>query len=446
MDDSLQDKTVTVYDYGYNIGLAQRLSREFGRVNYFCPWKDTEPQTKKLVIGDGIEGIIRVRDFFSYDVMHGTDLFVFPDIYDGDLQVDLVRRGKLVWGARTGEDFEYKRKLFAETLEEVGLPVCHYKVITGMKALKQYLAESEDKWIKVNLRGDCETWQHINYKLSQFTLQALEYRFGAVKEFITFTVWDAIKTKQEVAYDGFMVASATGRPQFPNIGFLGYEHKNMSHILNAIPYESFPEDVLEVNEKFAPKLAERYFRSAFGTEIKMAEDGNNYFLDATCRQPSPPGEIIMEMVQNLGEFMYHGAGGDLVELEIEKPVGVQVVIYSEWAQTNWERVEFPEELGRWVKLSRVCYADGAYNISPDMQMNPYPTGIERIGSVVALGDTIDEAIDEVRDRCAEIKGTALVMEVESLAECLSRIQAGEEQGIDFKTEVPEPSTVLENAG
>src|ERR1700677_877326 len=198
MDDSLQDKTVTVYDYGYNIGLAQRLAREFGRVNYFCPWKDTEPQTKKLVIGDGIKGVHRVRDFFSYDVMHGTDLFVFPDIYDGDLQLDLERRGKLVWGARTGEDFEYKRKLFAETLEDVGLPVCPYKVIVGMTKLKKYLTDNPEKWIKVNLRGDCETWQHINYKLSQFTLQALEYRFGAVKEFITFTVWDAIKTRQEV--------------------------------------------------------------------------------------------------------------------------------------------------------------------------------------------------------------------------------------------------------
>jgi len=324
MDESLKSKTVTVYDYGNNLALAERLSREFGHVNYFKPWKDTSPETLKLVVGDGLDTVHRVKDFFAPEVLHGTDLFVFPDIYDGDLQRDLISRGKRVWGSGMAEQFEYKRELFSNTLKEVGLAVSPYVVCVGVSALEKELKSHDDLWVKLNLRGDGETWHHENYALSKRKIEALRYQFGAVNEMVRFTVCETIPTTIEAAYDGFMVTSPDGSPQFPKKGFLGYETKNLAHILNAIDYDDFPEQVREVNEKFAPKLAKFFYRSAWGTEIKIADDGKNYFLDATCRQPEPPGSIVMEQVKNLGEFMYHGAAGELRELEIEQPFGVSV--------------------------------------------------------------------------------------------------------------------------
>ena len=443
MDESLKKLTCTVYDYGNNLALAERLSREFGRVNYFKPWKDTSPETLKLVVGDGLGTVHRVRDFFAPEVLHGTDLFVFPDVYDGDLQRDLISRDKRVWGSGMAEQFEYKRELFANTLKEVGLAVAPYVVCVGVSALEKELKAHDDLWVKLNLRGDGETWHHENYDLSKRKIEALRYQFGAVNEMVRFTVCETIPTTIEAAYDGFMVTSPEGKPQFPNKGFLGYETKNLAHILNAIDYDAFPKQVLEVNEKFAPKLAKFFYRSAWGTEIKIADDGKNYFLDATCRQPEPPGSIVMEQVKNLGEFMYHGAVGELRELEIEQPFGVSVSLYSSWSKTNWQPVIVPEEIRRWVKLFNYCYADGAYHCIPKDVNDTYSEGHDQIGAVVALGDTIEEAIDNVKDYCSQVMGFDTEDQIDALQECLRRIHEGEKEGIDFKADVPEPASVAE---
>ena len=446
MDKSLKEKTVCVWDYGNNVALAERLTREFGRVFYFKPWQATAPETIKLVIGDGLPGVERVKNFFDPAVIHGSDLFVFPDCYSGDLQRDLISRGKTVFGSGLSENYEFKRELFAKTLKSVGLDVAPYKVCVGTTALRKHLEDHEDLWVKVNMRGDGETWHHENYTLSKRKLEGLEYQFGPIKEFVRFTCCESIPTTIETAYDGFLITSPTGEPQFPNKGFLGYETKNQAHILTAIDYDQFPEQVLEVNEKFAPVLAEKFYRAPFGTEIKIGEDGKNYFLDLTARCPEPPGSIVMEQVKNLGEFMYHGAKGELVDLEIEKPFGVQVMLYSASAKSNWLTVEVPKEINRWVKLYNYCYADGAYQVAPHMVNNPYAEGNEQIGAVVALGDSIEEAIDTVKEHCEEVKGFDTTESIEALMECLSRIRAGEEEGIDFADKVPEPVSVMENAG
>ena len=151
----------------------------------------------------------------------------------------------------------------------------------------------------------------------------------------------------------------------------------------------------------------------------------------------------MEQVTNLGEFFWHGAEGDLIPLEIEEEFGVQVVLYSECSKSNWCPIEFPEELGRWIKLSRCCYRDGTNQIIPDKPVTQSGEGIERIGSVVALGKTIEEAIELAKEYCGEIDGVSVTNEVDSLSEVLRRIKEGEEAGVDFAEVVPEPESVLE---
>ena len=450
--DDLSNKTALVYDYGYNLPLARRLAREFGKVRYFCPWKDSEPESRKLAIGSGFQDIERVRDFFDPEIIGGTDLFVFPEIYDGDLQLHLEGLHKRVWGSRMAERLEYARPLFYQTVKDCGLDAVEFEVITGMTDLEDYLAEHEKRWVKVNLRGDDETWFHQNMRLSARKLEALRHKHGAIAGRIVFTVCANIDSVLEAAYDGFMVTGSDGREQFPELGFLGYENKNLSHILTATPYADFPDKVREVNDRFAPHLARHKFRSAWGTEVKLTEDGRARFLDATCRQPSPPGEIIMEMAANLGSFFYHGAGGDLTPLEVakndegkEQIVGVQVVLYSEWSKTNWQEVQIEPGMERWIKLSRCCGTmDGACSIIPDKSITTAPEGIERIGSVVALGTSIEEACARAKEYCEAVEAMYLTNEYESLAECVRRIQAGEDEGVEFAgQEVPSPAVVVE---
>lgn len=440
----LSDKSALLYDYGYNIGLARRLAREFGRVQYFRPWKETEPESLRLAVGTGFEDIERVRHFS--DAIAGADIIIFPDIYDGDLQRDLVNRGKRVWGSRKGERLEYDRPFFLETLGKMGLAVPKYKIIQGVNELERFCIENENWWVKVNLRGDDETWHHVKYDWSRRKIEAIRHRYGPIAEDITFTLVANIDTKIEAAYDGFAVTDRQGVVQFPELGFLGYENKNLSHILTAIPYDAFPDSVRSVNEKFSPALAQYFVRTAFGTEVKIVEEGDeqiNYFLDATMRQPDPPGPIVMEMVQNLGEFFWHGSEGDLIPLDIEDKFGVQVICYSECSKTNWCPIEFPEEIDRWVKVSRCCFREGCTQIIPDKPVTPNPEGIERVASVVAMGNTIEQAIDRAREYCEAVTGPTITHEVDSLAECLTRIKEGEKLGIEFADEIPEPTSILE---
>lgn len=441
MDETLKDKSVLVYDHGNNIELAIRLAREFDDVKYFKPWKKGSPITNDRIIGDGFLEITRVRDF--YHEIDNTDFFVFPEIHDGDLQLDLIKRGKLVWGSREADRYEYDRSLFKKTLKDVGLPVCPFKRCQGMSELRAYLIDNEDKWIKTDMRGDGETWHHLDYQLSRAKLDAMDYYYGPFKEQVVFIIDDSIDTKVEVAYDGFMVTSNNGEVQFPEIAFEGYEDKNRSHILAACDYDKLDDCVKEVNQRFAPKLAEQYFRSAFGTEIKKTED-SFFFLDTTNRQPSPPGFIVMEMVKNLGEFMYYGADGFLVPFELEKKAGLQVNIYSDWAGANHLPLNIPKKLRKWVKLEE-CFQDedGLDWIIPPAVEDPIQGFRKNIGAIVAVEDDIETAIEVVKERCDELKGFDTSTQIESLMETLSRIHQGEKEGIKFPVEAPEPTSVME---
>jgi hypothetical protein len=439
----LSNKTICVYDNGLYVETAIRLAREFGRVYYFKPWKESAPRTTNLVVGDGFKEIERARDFFS--IIDETDIFAFFDIYDGDLQVHLESIGKRVWGSRLAERYEYNRQLFKKTLAKVGLSVNPYVVCTGITELRDYLSKNKNKWIKVDMRGDGETWHHQTYSLSERKLDALEFYYGPCKEMVQFVVDDEIPTTTEVGFDGFMVTGQDGKPQFPKASFPGIEIKNQAYIGSVIDYEDLPEQVREVNDAFAPVLAKEGFRSAFGTEIKLTDDDDSFFIDATCRQPCPPGDVVMEAVDNLGEFIWHGSVGDLVELKTSAKFGAQVMLYSSSALSNYLPVEIDDEDRRWVKLYNSCLVDGMYQIVPRDVKDPLAMGNEEVGAVVGLGDTIEEAIEEVKKHCESVRGFDTDIQIEVLGECLKRMQDSEDKGVPLTDEdIPEPEVVTDD--
>lgn len=437
----LSNRRALVFDDGNYPALARRLAREFGEVMYFKPWKGTAPETAKLIVGRGYGDIIRVRDF--WDVKDKVDLFVFPDIYDGDLQLELERQGFRVWGSRKAEEYEYRRGFFLDTCKEVGLETPKYKKCVGVTALREYLAEHDDLWIKVEMRGDRETWHHRNITLSTPVLDALAYYYGPVKELVPFWAVHNIDTDVEASYDGYEVTSPGGAVQWPKMAFLSYETKNMCSIVHCVKYTDLAEPVRMVNEKFGPKLAERNNRSQFGTEIKI--DGDTViFLDSTNRMPSPPGEMILELVTNLGEVFYEGAIGELVEMDLAAEFAVQVNLYSDWAGSNHLPIQVPEEIDQWVKLGDCCRdEDGIDWIVPKEVEDPISGWRKNCGGVVAIGPSIEKCIELVKERCEQIESLDTEAQIECLAESLRRIHHGEAEGIPFAEEVPEPATVIE---
>ena len=253
--DDLKDKCVLVRDYGLFVTWAQKLAESFGRVLYYCPYKSAFPRSQQYAIGTGLEGVERITNF--WDHIDEADLFFFPDVYDGDLQVALREMGKPVWGAAKGEELELMRwqtKLFLK--KDLHLPVQPVERIVGVDELRVYLKESENKYVKISLlRGDFETFHHINYQLSEPILDEIENKLGPWKESKEFIVEDAIDDAVEVGYDGFTIDG-----QYPDPAFFGYEIKDVAFVGTVRPYQKLPKQLKEVNEKLSPVFESYNYR------------------------------------------------------------------------------------------------------------------------------------------------------------------------------------------
>lgn len=433
------DKTVLVYDQGYFQELAIRLARDFKRVLYFKPWKKACPQFRSLVVGDGFEEIERVKNVF--DVLPEVDLCVFPYVYDGDLQLHMESMGMRVWGSRKAEEFEFRRGLFKRTLEQVGLPVSEYETIVGMDKLWDHFQKHpEPQAVKVDLcRGDGETWIWDNPIIGEAILREMDSYYGEAGKFMRFIVEQKIESIVEPGYDGITVDG-----QFTD-GLIDYEIKNKLTASAFSKYDALNEHVRLVNEKFGPKLAERRCRSMWGTEILVGEDSLPYFIDATCRMPSPPGETMLEMFSNLSEIIWHGANGDLVQPEPVKPFAVQIGLFANWEDLSLLPVVVPDKVKQWIKLGACFKSDGAYYMIQNEGEERIPWLREGIGMAVGLGDTLEEAYQQARAHADEVEGANIEVSDWEMAEAIERIQAGKKEGVDFPGKVPDRAIVLEEA-
>lgn len=222
MTENLKTKTALVYDEGIFLSLAVRLSRDFKKVYYVSSWKSEYPKSKDDMVGERVPGIERVSDFWL--VLDEVDIFIFPSIYHGDLQLHLESLGKRVWGSRLGDELERDRWEANELFKSMKLPRPTMVQITGMNALRRHLKTVEDKYIKVShYRGNGETWHHENYLLSEPILDEMEHDLGEEKKIFQWIVEDPIKGDDvvECGYDGFSIDG-----KYPSKTIMGYEKKD----------------------------------------------------------------------------------------------------------------------------------------------------------------------------------------------------------------------------
>ena len=432
MGKNVNDVSALVYDHGLFTELAIRLARDFKRVLYYTPWEKSFPTISDSIIGDGFRSIERVDEIWS--ILPDVDLAVFPDIMNSGLQLHLESMGIPVWGSRKGDKLELQRAKFLKTVDEAGLPVGKWRHVVGISNLRDILNGEEDVYVKISkYRGVSETWHHQNMKLSEPILDHLAVKLGSAKEIIPFVVCDAIPADLEVGFDGFCIDG-----QFPKIALQGWERKDLSYIASVQNYEDLPKQVVQVNEAMAPLLKDFRYRNFWSTEIRITDDGTPYFIDPTCRCPSPATEAQLELYDNLGEIIWEGAHGNLVDPNPVAKFAVEAMIYHNEDADGWRSMEIPDEVRQWVKLYRVCKINGAYHIPPGENK------MDEIGAVVGIGDTIKEAIDHLHETVEELKDQPVAIRTEALYDALTEIQEAEKKGIEFtEQEVPKPETALQ---
>lgn len=424
---NLKDKTIFVRDYGLFATWAEKLAKDFGRVLYYCPYKSGFPRSQQYVIGTGLEGVERVTNF--WDHVKEADIFFFPDVYDGDLQVFLRSQGFPVWGAGKAEDLELMRwqtKMFIK--KDLHLPVQPCERIIGIKELREYLQETTNKYVKISmLRGDFETFRHDNYKLSEPLLDDIEARLGPYGDSKEFIVEDAIDDAVEVGYDGFTVDG-----QYPNPGMFGYEIKDVAYIGTVLPYDQLPKQVQMVNERLSPVFEFYNYRGFWSSEIRVQKDGKPYLTDPCCRAGSPPSELYQEMFHNWGEIIWAGAHGEVATPEPVGKYGVELLIHSQWADQHWQAVYVEPEVRQWVKLRNVCQVGETLYVAPQV------VGLPEIGAIVAVDDSLLGAIKKVKTYCEKVTGYSIDLNMDRIAEAVTVIGDAKKHGIPFSSD-PLPS-------
>ena len=398
---NLKDRSILIYDYGLFVSLASRLARDFGKVGYFAPWESSFSDGREYVVGMGLEGIERVKSWD--DVVDDYDMLMFPDVLCGDMQEYYRRNGYRVWGAGRGGELELLRWKTKQRIEKLGLPINPCAKVVGTDALREYLKEHEDQFVKVStFRGLGETWGAKNYTLACGVIDEFETKYGAQKYITEFIVEAAIPDCEEVGYDGFSIDG-----KFPETAVWGIEKKDESYFGKVVPWDKLPDGVKTVNDALAPVLQAFRYRQFLSTEIRE-KHGEPFLIDVTARMASPAGEVYCELFSNLGQIVWEGAAGVMVEPIMAGNFGAQIILNSEWAEDHWMPVQFPEEIRRWVKLYNHTKIEGADYFVPQIAK------MRQIGSVVAIGDDPDKVCEECKERAKAVKGFDLDREIDAL--------------------------------
>jgi hypothetical protein len=429
MPEDFSSKTCLVFDHGFFLPLARRLAQSFGRVLYHTPWEKAYPVLNEGIIGAGFGDIIRCNDFWP--LKKSIDLFVFPDLYHAGLQAELRSQGCRVWGAGAGMKLELDREFFLKKLGELGLAVPPFKTIRGLSALADYLKDKKDQYIKVSLwRGSWETQHWRSWEEDAGRLDVWAVRLGGLKDHIPFLVFDPIKTKLEIGGDSYNVHG-----HWPANMLHGIEKKDEAYFAAVTPTREMPDELARVMEAFSPFLASAGYCCQWSMEVRVTDD-EAFFIDATTRGGLPSTASFLA-ARNIPEILWHGADGELVEIDYGYKFSAECLVKIKGEPDAWASFLPPPELQPWLKLSDCCELDGKIWFPSD------GPAIEEIGWLLAVGDTPAEVARTMNEH-ADLLPDGAGAGVEALADIFREIAAEEEAGIKFTDqEIPAPEIVLE---
>lgn len=429
----ISDIVCCVVDRGTFFPVADRLARDFKKVYYCCPNGEGFETVAHDSLGHGHPAVTAIRSYWP--IKNKIDLFVFPDCRDWPDQLELESQGFPVWGSKRGEDLELMRGLWLETASKVGLPMPHTEVVMGLDALRSHLSDvrGEKKYVKISrYRGDMETWCADDWLVTDAKLDLLAHRWGGKKNLLTFYVQDELDTDIEGGADSYFVG------RFPDEVIIGYEKKGLGYFGAVMPRVEVPKVIWEPCELLAPVLAEYNYCNFFSTEVRVV-DGKGVLLDPCCRCPSPAGEEQLEMFENFGEIVWHGANGELVQPKWAAKYCGESVIQWTGDKEAPKALRVPEEVRQWVKLYGCAYADDAFHFPPTQDP-------DALGCIVGIGDTPDEVLEHLKHIRSELKDQPVELRLDQMADLIEEINEAKEMGIEFGEghEMPEPAAVLDN--
>ncbi len=299
--------------------------------------------------------------------------------------------------------------------------------------MADYLKKEKNKFIKVSMwRGSFETKHFRSWAEDAGLIDVWAVRFGGLKEHIPFLVFDEIPTKLEIGGDTYCVHG-----QWPASMLHGIEKKDEAYFAAVTPKGDMPDELTHIMDAFSPFLAECGYSGQWSMEVRVTED-EAYFIDATTRGGLPSTATFLS-AKNVPEILWHGAAGELVEIDYGFKFSAECMVKIKGEPDAWASIILPDELKPWLKISDCCELDGKFWFPSD------GPAIEEIGWLVAVGDTPTE-VAKTMNAQADLLPDGAEASVEALADVLREIEAEQDAGIEFTDqEIPDPAIVLEDS-
>lgn len=426
MIQSYSTKSFHIQDQGLFTGLARVLAPLCGRVTYSSPWISSFPGSEQTEIAEGSTEFERVDNI--EDVKDETDLFIFPDIYYGATQIDLVDSGKRVWGSRDADELEIYRDDAKKHFEELGIPQGEYEVINGIDKLCQRLSKTYEKlWIKINkTRKDTESFSVEGLEsegitaleLYQSRLDDLKARLGPKANITKFIVEKDLKDTLDLAIDTHGVNGL-----WPSVATLGTEEKGEAYACVVKPWKALPPNLVNMYEALSPTLKEYGCCNLISLESRAK---NKSFLlgDPCMRFGSPPAELQMKMITNLLDILWYGAEGKMIDPEYEATHGIQLNVHSDWANEHPLMIAYPEKIRDNLAFRYDSMFDGRTWILPQ-KAGP------RVAAVVTWGKSLDDCMEEAKEISGQLKGIQIEAFTRSFPILKEKIEQFKSWGIQF---------------
>lgn len=417
----LSDNKVLVFDYGNYPDAAIRLSKDFEKVYYYCPTvTNAFPEHTPLVIGSNIPNVIKVEEWAS--VIMEVDMVYFCDSMEPYVQ-NHIREvlGKPVFGSVFACKLEHDRKFLKETIKELGLPVNSYYVANGIDELDELLKGAKDVYIKSKLRGDMETWHHIDYQLSEMEIKRMRHELGLYANKETYIIEDPIDGIGEIGMDTFTVNG-----QYPEIVLAGIEIKDAGYCGCMVHYKRLPEQLRMISDALGPLFNDMGYQGQYSNEAIISKDKRGFLIDNTCRLPQPPGSLMMKMITNYSKVAWDVANGKVPTIEFDKRWGVQLIIKSDIAEKYPSPIRVPEEYQDSVNIKNMTIDEHGL-----WWYNPNGVCMKEIGSICAVGNSLDEAARKAQKIAESIQGFDIYIKTDAIdkaKECLNKIKSA---GINF---------------
>jgi predicted RNase H-like HicB family nuclease len=264
--------------------------------------------------------------------------------------------------------------------------------------------------------------------------QALAFRqnqIGPACEDIVYYVFDPIDTEIEDGLDTYFVGG-----EFPKRVIHGVEAKDKAYLGTFCDFNDLPKPVLETATKIAPALKSLGHNGFFSAEIRIKTPNDFYFTDPTMRCGSPPSQVITEMLANFSEIVQAGANGVCIEPVEAAEFGVQLLVKIKRNPEQWGVAVIPKELDQWFKPLPCMITESGVMCWPPDEENV-------AGWLVAIGNTIDEAIETLKGY-VELLPDGLESDIAPIAALLEEVKQAESQDMPFTEQViPNPSTVID---